>query len=107
MGATKDLMMEQEDDSWSDVFTRSDNQLSFEEPITDEQCITITELLNVAKIDYESKGEMLLAIENKSITSEQAFKCINHLNNNIGCDEIAAGTNYNATDILKKLKREI
>lgn len=108
MGASKEDFMKQREseDDWSDMFTKVSGQ-SFEEPITDEQCITITMLLESAKIPFAAKEEIKVSVEEKSVSSEQAYKCIVYLNNNINSDEITSGTNYNQTDISKKLKKEV
>ena len=106
MGLSKgEFMQQHEENDWSDMFT-SNSQLPFTEMATDEQLLVISELIVAAKVPYEVKYEIEKSINENTLTREYAFHCINYLNNSIGHDEIASGTNYNQTDIIKKLKKE-
>ena len=77
-----------------------------EDMITDEQCVTILELVEKANINYNEKESIKIKVDVREFTKARAASCISYLNNNISHDEIASGTNYNQTDIIKKLKKE-
>jgi hypothetical protein len=92
-----------------DTIPFDSNFLNLPEPMmTDSQRITITALLDrVINIDYSAKLNIENNLAHKSFTYGRAVQCIEWLNNQITGDEISNGTNYNQTDIAKKIKREI
>ncbi len=83
------------------------NTTPTEEMITDQQCITILELVDNANITHNQKEAIKLSVMDKEFTKVRATECINFLDKHITLDEIGSGQNYNQTDIVNKLKKEI
>ena len=83
------------------------NVVPSEEMITNEQCVTILDLVERAEISHNQKEEIKLMVADGEFTKKRAYDCINYLDKHITPDEISSGKSYGQTDIVKKLEREV
>jgi len=78
-----------------------------EEMITQQQAITIMDMLENVNISQNKRTAIEEAVSNETFTKQRAYECITYLNNLVDSDLIGNGNNYNQTDILNKIDKEI